>query len=62
MSLAACVTENGLVVHHWEERPLGIANFICPNRGMPGPRSGSGWVGEQGVGRVQGTFGIAFEM
>jgi hypothetical protein len=29
---------------------------------MPGPRSGSGWVGEQGGGRVQGTFGIAFEM
>jgi hypothetical protein len=31
-------------------------------RGMPGPRSGSGWVGEQGGGRVQGTFGVAFEM
>jgi hypothetical protein len=31
-------------------------------RGMPGPRSGSEWVGEQGRGRVEGTFGIAFEM
>ena len=31
-------------------------------RGTPGPRSGSGWIGEQGGGRVQGTFGIAFEM
>jgi hypothetical protein len=31
-------------------------------RGMPGPRSGSGWVGEQGEGRVEGTFGIGFEM
>jgi hypothetical protein len=32
-------------------------------RGTPGPRSRSGWVGEQGVGeRVWGTFGIAFEM
>jgi hypothetical protein len=31
-------------------------------RGMPGPRSGSGWVGECGGGRVWGTFGIAFEM
>jgi hypothetical protein len=29
-------------------------------RGTPGPRSGSGWVGEW-VG-VWGTFGIAFEM
>ena len=31
-------------------------------RGKPGPRSGSGWVEEQGGGRVQGTFRIAFEM
>jgi hypothetical protein len=31
-------------------------------RGMPGPRSRSVWVGEQGWGRVEGTFGIAFEM
>ena len=46
--LAAYVTEDGLVGHHWEERSLGIANFICPSTG---PRSGSGWVGEQGVGR-----------
>jgi len=30
-------------------------------RGMPGPRSGSRWVGEWGE-RVWGTFGIAFEM
>jgi hypothetical protein len=31
-------------------------------RGMPGPRSGSRWLGEQDRGRVTGTFGIAFEM
>jgi hypothetical protein len=31
-------------------------------RGMPGLRSGSGWVGEQAGGRVEGTFGIAFGM
>jgi hypothetical protein len=31
-------------------------------RGMPGLRSRSGWVGEQGRGRVEGTFRIAFEM
>jgi hypothetical protein len=29
MSLAAYVAEDGLVGHHWEERPLGHANFIC---------------------------------
>jgi hypothetical protein len=31
-------------------------------RGMPGPRSGSGWVGEHGRRRVKRTFGIAFEV
>jgi hypothetical protein len=31
-------------------------------RGMPRPRSRSGWVGKQGGGRVLGTFWIAFEM
>jgi hypothetical protein len=31
-------------------------------RGTPGPRSVSGWVGEQGREMLQGTFGIAFEM
>jgi hypothetical protein len=33
MSLAAYVSEDDLVSHHWEERPLGIANFICPSKG-----------------------------
>jgi hypothetical protein len=31
-------------------------------RGMPGPVSGSGWVWEQGGGRVWEALGIAFEM
>ena len=29
MSLVAYVAEDGLIGHHWEERPLGRANFIC---------------------------------
>jgi hypothetical protein len=33
MSLAAYVAEDGLVSHHWEERPLGLANCICPSTG-----------------------------
>jgi hypothetical protein len=33
LSLAAYVAEDGLVGHHWEERPLGLANFICPSTG-----------------------------
>jgi hypothetical protein len=43
---------------------LGIVKIICPQyRGMPGPGSRSGWVGEQrgGVYR-EGALGIAFEM
>jgi hypothetical protein len=50
ISLEAYVAEDGLVGHHWKEKPLGFANFICL-RGTPGPRSGSGSVGEWG-GRV----------
>jgi hypothetical protein len=49
VSLAAYVSEDGLVGHHWEDRPLGLANFICLSTGEHG-------------GRVWGTFGIAFEM
>jgi hypothetical protein len=49
MSLAAFLVEDGLVGHHWEERPLGLVNFICPSTGeTPGPRTGSGWRGEWG--------------
>jgi hypothetical protein len=33
VSLAAYVSEDGLVGHHWEERPLGLENFICPSTG-----------------------------
>jgi hypothetical protein len=31
-------------------------------RGTPGPRSGSGWVEEEGGRRDLGTFRIAFEI
>jgi hypothetical protein len=31
MYLAAYVAEDGLVGHNWEERLLGLANFICPS-------------------------------
>jgi hypothetical protein len=33
MSLAAYVAEDSLFGHHWEERPLGLANFICLSTG-----------------------------
>jgi hypothetical protein len=61
VSLAAYVSEDGLVGHHWEERPIGLANFICPSTGeRQGQEVGMG--GEGSRGRVWGTFGIALEM
>ena len=31
--LIAYVAEDGLVSHHWEKRPVGLANFICLSTG-----------------------------
>jgi hypothetical protein len=42
--LAAYESENGLVGHQWEERPLGLANFICPSTGECQGQE-AGWVG-----------------
>jgi hypothetical protein len=33
LTLAACVSKDGLVGHHWKETPIGLANFICPSTG-----------------------------
>jgi hypothetical protein len=33
MSLAAYVSEDGLVGHQWKERPIGRANCICLSTG-----------------------------
>jgi hypothetical protein len=48
MSLAAYISEDGLVGHQWKERPIGQSCklYMSQYRGMPGPRSGSGRVGE----------------
>jgi hypothetical protein len=56
VSLAAYVSEDGLVGHHWKERPIGRANFICLSTGeRQGQESGSGWMGEW-VGKHVGDF------
>jgi hypothetical protein len=61
VSLAAYVSEDGLVGHHWKERLLGLANFICLSvQGNTRAKKWE-WVG-RGGGRVQETFGIALEM
>ena len=62
LTLAAYVAEDGLVGHHWKERPIVHANFICLSTGeRQGQEVG---VGGKGSGRVSGwvTFGIALEM
>jgi hypothetical protein len=63
--LATYVSEDGLVGHHWKERPIGLANwkerpiglanFICLSTGE---HQGQ----EVGVGVYGGMFGIALEM
>jgi hypothetical protein len=56
LSLAAYVSKDGLVGHHWKERPIGHANFICPSTGeLQGQKVGVGWGGEWG-GEDMGDF------
>jgi hypothetical protein len=55
LTLAAYVSKDGLVGHHWKERPIGLANFICPNTGERQGQKG-GVVG-RGVG-VGGYGGL----
>jgi hypothetical protein len=33
LTLAPYVSKDGLVGHHWKERPFGLANFMCPSTG-----------------------------
>jgi hypothetical protein len=43
LTLAAYVSKDGLVCHHWKERPIGQANFICPSTGeCQGQKMGMG--------------------
>jgi hypothetical protein len=43
LSLAAYVSKDGLVGHHCKERPIGLANFICPSTGeRQGQKGGVG--------------------
>jgi hypothetical protein len=43
LTLAAYVSKDGLVGHHWKERPIGHTNFICPSTGeRQGQKGGVG--------------------
>jgi hypothetical protein len=54
LTLAAYVSNDGLVGHHWKERPIEHANFICPSTGeCQGQKVG---VGGYGSGGGKGDF------
>jgi hypothetical protein len=43
MFLAAYESEDDLIGHHLKERPIGLANFICPSTGeRQGQKGGVG--------------------
>jgi hypothetical protein len=51
LTLDAYVSKDGLVGHHWKERPIGQANFICPSIGeCQGQKVGVGGKGSGGEG------------
>jgi hypothetical protein len=52
VSLAANIAEDGLASHHWEERPLGLANIYAPLQGKARAKKWE-WVG-RGAGRGEG--------
>jgi hypothetical protein len=57
VSLAAYVSEDGLVCHEWKERPMGLANFICLSTGeRQGQEVGVGGLGSgrEGYGGLLG--------
>jgi hypothetical protein len=46
LTLAAYVSKDGLVGHHWKERPIGHENFICLSTGeRQGQKVGMGGEG-----------------
>jgi hypothetical protein len=55
VSLAAYVSEDGLVGHQWKERPIGCANFICLSTGERRAKKWE-WVGRVVGGGCMGDF------
>ena len=50
LTLAAYVSKDGLFSHHWKERPIGLATFICSSTGeRHGQKVGVGGGGSGGV-------------
>ena len=65
LTLAAYVSKDGLVGHHWKERPIGLANFICPSTGeCQGQKVGVGGQGSgvKGMGDFWDSIGNVNEL
>ena len=45
--LLITLTLDGLVGHHWKERPIGYTNFICPSTGARQGQKKWEWVGRE---------------
>jgi hypothetical protein len=56
LTLAAYVSKDGLVGHHWKERPNGLANFICSSTGESQGQKWE-WVGGGGMGDFLDSIG-----
>jgi hypothetical protein len=61
VSLAAYVTEDGIVGHQWEERPLILQSLYAPVQGNVRARK-QAWVSwgagqGQGIGEVEDSIG-----
>jgi hypothetical protein len=57
LTLAAYVSKDDLVGHHWKERPIGHANFICPSTGERQGQKNWEWVDREVGGEGMGDFG-----
>ena len=60
LSLAAYVSKDGLVGHLCKERPIGLANFICPSTGERQSQNvavGRQGSGEEGMGAFWDSIG-----
>jgi hypothetical protein len=63
LTLAAHVSKDGLVGHHWKEAHWTRKLYMPQSKRTPGPKRGSGWVEEWGwVGMGDFWYSIVNEL